>query len=292
MKHARHPDVSRARGTSGSSRARLAGAPQHVAIERNRVNYELPDELTVTSEGPIRIVTINRPEARNAVNKALHTGLARVWDQLADDTDARAVVITGKGKAFCAGGDMEWFLELNESGVERRRLLREAKMIARNQVACPLPIVAAVNGPAVGLGCSVALMCDYVVMADRALLADPHVAVGLVAGDGGAATWHLFTSMLIAKQYVLLGDPIRADAALRYGLCNEVVPSEEVVDRAMAMAQRFADLPPLALRDTKRALNMHFDRVIDGVMDYALKAEDITFTTDELRAKALQFLDR
>jgi enoyl-CoA hydratase len=256
------------------------------------VKYELPDEMTVTADGPIRIVTMNRPDARNAVNKALHHALAIVWDQLADDTDARAVVITGAGKAFCAGGDMEWLLEANESGVARRHLLREAKMIARNQVHCPLPVVAAVNGPAVGLGCSVALMCDYVVMGENALLADPHVAVGLVAGDGGAATWHLFTSMLVAKQYILLGDPIRAEAALRYGLCNEVVPQDQVMVQAMAIAQRFAELPELALRDTKRALNMHFDRVLDGVMDYALKAEDITFATDELRSRALKFLGR
>ena len=254
------------------------------------MKYDLPDELVVTAEGPIRIVTINRPEARNAVNKALHTALARVWDMLADDPDAQAVVITGADKAFCAGGDMDWFLEMNQDGVERRRLLREAKALPRNQVACPLPVVAAVNGAAVGLGCSIALMCDYVVMADSARLADPHVAVGLVAGDGGAATWHLFTSMLVAKQYVLLGDPMPADAALRYGLCNEVVPRDEVVPRAMEVARRFAELPPIALRDTKRAFNMHLEQVIDGVMDFALKAEDISFTTDELRERALKFL--
>ena len=266
--------------------------PLEPSTGRTRVKYELPDELTVTAEGAIRIVTMNRPDARNAVNKALHNALAIVWDQLADDVDARAVVITGAGTAFSAGGDMEWFLELNRNGVERRHLLREAKMIARNQVHCPLPIVAAVNGPAVGLGCSVALMCDYVVMSDTARLADPHVPAGLVAADGGAATWQLFTSMLIAKQYLLLGDPIPAEAALRYGLCNEVTTPDQVMDRAMAIAQRFAELPPLALRDTKRALNMHFDRVIDGVMDYALKAEDITFTSDELRERTLKFLGR
>jgi enoyl-CoA hydratase len=256
------------------------------------VTYELPDELTVTVDSDVRIVTINRPAARNAVDKALHHALAIVWEQLADDVDARAVVITGAGRAFCAGGDMAWFLEAHDDGVERRRLLRESKAIARNQVHCPLPVVAAVNGAAVGLGCSLALMSDYVVMADDAFLSDPHVPVGLVAGDGGAVTWHLFTSMLIAKQYVLLGDPIPAEAALRYGLCNEIAPPAQLVERAMAIAQRFAGLPPLALRDTKRALNMHFDRVIEGVMDYALKAEDVTFASDDLKASALKFLGR
>jgi enoyl-CoA hydratase len=253
------------------------------------VEYELPDEVTVRAEGAIRIVTMNRPDARNAVSKPLHVGLERAWDQLADDTDARAVVITGAGKAFSAGGDMDWFIEQHRDVTERRRALRQAKKIVRNQLACPLPVVAAVNGPAVGLGCSVALLCDYIVMADTARLADPHVAVGLVAGDGGAL-WPLFTSMLVAKQYVLLGDPIPADVALRLGLCNEVVPRDDVVARALAVAERFAELPPLALRDTKRALNMHYERVVDGIIDYSLKAEEITYATDEVRAFAERFL--
>jgi enoyl-CoA hydratase len=254
------------------------------------VEYVLPDELTVEADGPIRIVTMRRAEARNAINKPLHHAMAVVWDQLADDVDARAVVLTGEGKAFSAGGDMEWFVEMHQDLVERRRALREAKAIARNQVNCPLPVVAAVNGPAMGLGCSIALMCDYVVMADTARLADPHVSVGLVAGDGGAAMWHLFTSILVAKQYLLLGDPMPPDVALRLGLCNEVVPLDDVVSRSLAIAQRFAEQPPIALRETKRAINMHLERVLDGVMDYALKAEDITFTTDEVKAMAENFL--
>jgi enoyl-CoA hydratase len=255
------------------------------------VEYDLPEELTVTAEGPVRVLTMRRPDARNAVNKGLHRAFTLVWDQLADDEDARAVVLTGEGKAFSAGGDMNWFVEQHRDGNERRRSLREAKMIARNQLGCPLPVVAAVNGHAMGLGCSIALMCDYVVMADTAKIADPHVAVGLVAGDGGAAMWPLLVGMLRAKQYLLLGDPIPADVALDIGLCNEVVARDDVVTRSMEVAGRFAALPPLALRDTKRALNMHLDRVLDGIMDFALKAEDITFTTDEVRTIAERFLE-
>lgn len=255
------------------------------------MEYSLPDELDVTSEGDLRIVTMRRPGALNAVNKALHRALAVVWDQLADDAEARAVVITGEGRGFSAGGDMDWFLELNRDWTERRRCLREAKAIARNQLACPLPIVAAVNGPAMGLGCSVALMCDYVVMADSAFMADPHVAVGLVAGDGGAAIWPLFMSILQAKQYVLLGDRLKAEEALRLGLCNEVVPVADCVTRATEVAGRLAALPAGALRDTKRAMNMHIERAIDGIMDVALKAEDISFTTEEVRSFAERFLE-
>ena len=254
------------------------------------MEYDLPDELSVESRGPIRILTMQRPDARNAVNKGLHVGLESVWDQLADDVDARAVVLTGAGKAFSAGGDMDWFVEQHHDPTERRRALREAQKIVANQLACPLPIVAAVNGAAMGLGCSIALLCDYVVMADSAKLADPHVAVGLVAGDGGAAFWPLFTSMLVAKQYVLLGDPVPAEVALRIGLCNEVVARDDVVDRALAVAERFAELPPLALRDTKRAMNMHYERLISGIMDYGLKAEEVTYASNEVREFAERFL--
>jgi enoyl-CoA hydratase len=256
------------------------------------VEYDLPEEIDVTAQGGLRIVTFRRPDQLNAVNRALHTGLVQLWDQLSYDTDATAVVITGEGKAFSAGGDMEWFLVMNRDIHERRRCMREAKAIARNQLHCELPLVAAVNGPAIGLGCSLALLCDYVVMADTAVLADPHVAVGLVAGDGGAAVWPLFMSILQAKQYVLLGDRVRPDDALRLGLCNEIAPTTDVVPRAIAVAERLAALPTYAMRDTKRAMNMHLERAIDGIMDVALKAEDISFTTDELRDMTQKFLDK
>jgi enoyl-CoA hydratase len=256
------------------------------------VEYELPEEIEVTSQGDLRIVTFRRPEALNAVNRALHAGLVRLWDQLAYDVTAKAVVITGEGKAFSAGGDMDWFLVMNQDVNERRRCMREAKAIARNQLACPIPLVAAVNGPAIGLGCSLALMCDYVVMADSAVFADPHVAVGLVAGDGGAAIWPLFMSILQAKQYVLLGDRLTPDDALRLGLCNEIVPTTDCLTRATEVATRLAALPTNALRDTKQAMNMHLERAIDGIMDVALKAEDISFTTDEVRDIATRFLDK
>src|SRR5260221_12902172 len=104
------------------------------------MKYNLPEELQVRAEAPIRIVTLNRPEARNAVDKTLHAALARVWDQLAEDAEARAVVLTGAGRAFCGGGDMQWFRELAVDQTERRRGLREAKAISRNQLNCPVPI--------------------------------------------------------------------------------------------------------------------------------------------------------
>jgi len=151
-------------------------------------------------------------------------------------------------------------------------------------VACRLPIVAAVNGPAVGLGCSLVALSDIVYMAESAHLADPHVALGLVAGDGGPITWPLIMSLQLAKEYVLTGDRIPATRAAEIGLVNHVVPDGEVVEQARACAHKIARLPRRAAQDTKRIVNLHLERAITATIDYALAAEDRSFTSPELRA--------
>src|SRR6201986_376056 len=134
--------------------------------------------LTVESDGPVRIVTLNRPEAFNAFSHDLHNALASVWQQLSGDWDARAVVLTGAGRAFSAGGDVPGFLESLETPGLRRSGFREAGPLVTEMLRFPLPVIAAVNGPAVGLGASVAVMCAIVYMAATAFLADPPGAMG------------------------------------------------------------------------------------------------------------------
>ena len=120
---------------------------------------DLPSEITVESKGAVRVVRLNRADQLNATNQALHRGLTEVWQELASDRDARAVVLTGNGRAFSAGGDMDWFGEIRADETERRRAMNEARQLVEEMVAFPLPVVAAVNGAAVGLGCSVAVLC-------------------------------------------------------------------------------------------------------------------------------------
>jgi len=126
-------------------------------------------------------------------------------------------------------------------------------------------------------------MSDIVVMADTAYMADTHVAVGLVAGDGGAPFWPLMMSLLQAKELVMFGDKVSAQDALRLGLANRVVPADSVLDEAMALAQRLADLPPQAVQDTKRAFNLHMKNAANQVMDFALQAECESFGTEHVR---------
>jgi enoyl-CoA hydratase len=153
-------------------------------------------------------------------------------------------------------------------------------------------VIAAVNGPAVGLGCTVAACMDIVLIADTAFMADPHVSVGLTAGDGGAAVWPLIMGMLRAKEHLLTGDPISAEQAVAYGLANRVVPAGSLMTEAMALAARLAAQPPQAVQSTKRALNMHLKRAISGVLEYALAEENLSFDTPEHRAVVARMLER
>jgi len=244
--------------------------------------YDLPDEIVVVADGPLRIITLNRPDALNAVNDPLHTGLARLWPRLSEDHDARAAVLTGSGRAFSAGGDFEYLEELSRDAVLRAKTIAHGRDLVLGMARCRVPIVAAVNGPAVGLGCSLVALSDIVYMAETAYLADPHVQIGLVAADGGPLTWPLHTSLLLAKEYALTGARIPAARAAAIGLANHVVA--DPLTEAVACAKHIATLPRQAVESTKRVLNLQLERALLATLDYAMTAEEGSFTTGDFRA--------
>lgn len=141
-------------------------------------------EILVEAHGPVRLVTLNRPEALNATNEALHGELAKLWPDLDADAETRAIVLTDAGRAFCGGGDLDLLDRMTKDTTLRAAIMDEARDIVRGMMAVRVPIIAAVNGPAVGLGCSLSSMSDVVLVDEQAYFADPHVALGLVAGDG------------------------------------------------------------------------------------------------------------
>ena len=173
----------------------------------------------------IVLLTLNRPEALNSANEELHGAIAAVWSQVAAIDGAKAVVITGAGRAFSAGGDLSLLQRMVEDPDLRAKIMTEAATLVRAMTSFPLPIVAAVNGAAVGLGCSLASLSDLVVMEEQAYFADPHVALGLVAGDGGAITWPLNMGLQRVKEWILLGGQMSSAQAYDRGLANRVVPA-------------------------------------------------------------------
>ena len=251
------------------------------------MTYELPGELIVETDGPVRTVVINRPAELNAVNRSLHAALAGVWRQLAADRDARVVVLTGAGRAFSAGGDLDWITTFLDDPAARDESLREGAEIIDEMLRFPLPVIAAVNGAAVGLGCSVAVLCDIVLMADTAHLADPHVAVGLVAGDGGAAFWPLLTPILRSREYLYTGDRIPAATAVELGLASRTTAPADLLPEARRLAARLAALPGDALQGTKRVVNLHLAQALRGAVQAGFAAEAVTMRSDEHRDRLL-----
>ncbi|MCX5045404.1 enoyl-CoA hydratase/isomerase family protein [Aldersonia sp. NBC_00410] len=251
------------------------------------MNYDLPPELSVTADGPIRTVCINRPDDLNAINRPLHWALANVWRQIAADLDAKVVILTGAGRAFSAGGDLDWITSFLDDPVARDESIREGAQIIEEMLRFPLPVIAAVNGAAVGLGGSIAVLCDVVLMSETAYLADPHVAVGLVAGDGGAAFWPLLTPILRSRQYLYTGDRIPAAKAVELGLASETSTPEELLDDAHRLAARLAAQPVEALRGTKRVVNMYLSQALGGPMQAGFAAEVVSMQSDEHRERLL-----
>jgi enoyl-CoA hydratase len=258
--------------------------------------YQPIEELIIERDGPVAILKLNRPEKLNAFSDAMHEAMREVWYHLSLDRSVRSIVLTGEGRAFSAGGDIPNFIKDYESQIRRRESMRGAQRVLDAMLECPKPMIAAVNGPATGLGCSVAISCDIVFVAEETFMSDPHVDIGLVAGDGGAVQWPLFMSILKAKYYLLTGDRIPAKECVEIGLANFAVPGDQLMDKTLELAHRLASKPQQALEETKRAINLHLRQATLLVSPFACAAEqesfatpDIAETVENFKAKLAQF---
>jgi enoyl-CoA hydratase/carnithine racemase len=239
--------------------------------------------IRIERDGAVLRAILDRPDdPLNTVDAGLHAELARLFRELRQERAARAVLLSSRGRAFSAGGSFDWFPQLDD--LEKlEHLHRDARQLVWDLLDLELPIVVAVNGPAVGLGASIALLCDVILMADTATISDPHVRVGLVAGDGGAAIWPLLLGPARAKQYLLTGDPVPAAEAERIGLVNRVLPAAALESEALALARRLAELPPLAVRYTKQAVNALVKEAAARAFDVSTALEIVTFRSDDHR---------
>ncbi|MDT5069384.1 MAG: enoyl-CoA hydratase [Mycobacterium sp.] len=239
--------------------------------------------VRITRDGAVALVVLARPAKSNAMDGEVTRALLNAVRSLCESGDVRAMVLTGDGTAFSAGGDIETIREMGTDRGVRDAILDEHQELFWVMTRLPFPSVAAVNGAAVGAAVTVALLCDLVVMAQDAFLSDPRVALGLLDGAGGIVLWPLLTSLSAAKEHLLLGDRVPGAEAYRVGLVNRVVPTVDTVAVALDLAGRLAALPPHAVRQARRLLNSHIERAAP-VLPECARAESECFDTDEHRA--------
>lgn len=231
--------------------------------------YHSEYNLRVEIEDRVATLTLDRPEKRNAIDLALHSGLEHALTELSYDPGVGAIVLTGAGPAFCAGGDLKGFYP--EDHIFRNAM--RSRRINWAFLHCETPLVAAINGAAAGLGATLALLCDVTFMADTARIGDTHVTAGLTAGDGGQVIWPLLVGPHRAKEYLMAGELIPASEAERIGLVNHVVPADALMESALAYAGKLARGAQSAIRWTKMAINKGIEQQQVLSLDFGLATE-------------------
>ncbi len=229
--------------------------------------------------GRVLVVKLNRPEQMNAVNAQMHAELARVFRDVADDRDSDVVVLTGNGRAFCAGGDIGWMQSAIDRPEEFERTAREAKQIVYSQLDLEKPLVCRLNGHATGLGASIALLSDVIVAHEKVKIGDPHVSVGLVAGDGGALIWPQLVGYAKARKYLFTGELLAAAEAERIGLLTEVVPESRLDEASYGLAERIAAGATKAIRWTKITTNLPLKQLFHSYFDAGVAYETLSNAT-------------
>jgi enoyl-CoA hydratase len=243
----------------------------------------------------ILLVSFDRPERRNAISPEMHEEMAPLFARIATDREVKVVVVTGAGtKAFCVGADFGGMEENLANGYPDGNpgLMIGSAQLVQAQLHVPQPMIAAINGDALGLGATLALFCDMVFMADDARIGDPHVKAGIVAGDGGAILWPLLLGLHRGKEFLLTGDMMTGDEAYQFGLVNHLVPRGEVLAQAMGLARRLAAGAQVAIQFNKRLANAALVDRVNRVLDASLAMEAITFETSDHREAVRAFLGK
>ncbi|KPL53337.1 enoyl-CoA hydratase [Prosthecomicrobium hirschii] len=232
--------------------------------------------VTIEVADRIATVTLNRPEVLNAVGAVMHAELRHVFRDLAEREDCDVVVLTGAGRAFCAGGDLAWLQSMIDEPDRFLAILEEAKGIVFSMLELPKPMICRMNGDAIGLGATLALCCDMVVASETARFGDTHVRAGLVAGDGAAVILPYVVGYMRAKEMLLTGALVSAQEGREMGLINHVVPAAELDAKVALLAGRLVGGATRAIRYTKIALNKKLRAYAQEQMDMLMAYEALS----------------
>ena len=246
---------------------------------------DLPAFSTIALErrGRLLTLTLNRPEAMNAVNLAMHDELPEALAFAGSDTGSDVILLTGAGRAFSAGGDLGHMLHNAANPHLFDHEATQAKRIVFTMLDIEKPVVCRMNGHAVGLGATLALLCDVIFAADTAKIGDPHVGIGLVAGDGGAVVWAQRIGLAKAKEYLLTGELLTAPKAAEIGLINHALPASELDAAVDAFCDKLLNGATQAIRWTKILTNIELKRIAYAVMDDGIAYESLSVRTADHR---------
>lgn len=244
-------------------------------------------------DGHLALLTLNRPDALNAIDDEMHTDLLEALLHIRGEQNVRCVLFAAEGKAFSAGGDLNEVLTLQADAAKRTRMCDTGQRIIHALIDIPVPIVVALHGDAMGLGASVALGGDIIVASKTARIADPHVKVGLVAGDGGVLFWPASLGMHRARRYLLTGDLMPAEDAFRFGLVTDLADTPEDC-RALArkLADKIVGLPPIAVRGTKKSLNALIKARAREAMDLSMAYEYTSGGSEDILEAVAAFKEK
>lgn len=264
------------------------------AALRRRLEPGHYERLRLELDGAVATVTLSNPAHRNAVDGAMHEEIADVFTALHRENAVRAVLLTGDpaSGAFCAGGNLGWLEQQAPTGEGYEVILRGGIDLVRAVLAVRQPVVAQVNGAAIGLGATLALLADVVYVDEAAAFADPHVGIGVVAGDGGAALWPLLIGPHRAKEYLMTGDRLTGRRAADLGLVNHAVPAAELAGAARAMAERLAGGPRLAVELTKASVNLLLRQSMEQVLTASIAMEGLSFHSADHREALRAFAEK
>lgn len=237
------------------------------------MSYDDYQALKISRRERVLTIMLNRPEKLNAIDGVLHEELSRVFDELNRDREVDVAVLTGAGRAFCAGGDADWLDTLIQDPLGWERLSEETRRTINGILECRQPVIAKLNGVAAGLGATIALFCDVLFASDKARIGDPHVKIGLVAGDGGTAIWPQLIGFARARQYLYTGEFITAQQAADMGLINQCVPQEELDTVVDGFADQLAGGAVRAIQWTKQAVNAPLRELVASNLELSLSLE-------------------
>ena len=256
------------------------------------MNFDDYKTLKFDRRGRVLTITLNRPDKLNSLAGEAHTELSHVFYDVVEDKDSDIIVVTGAGKAFSAGGDIEHMQWLRDNPPAFYQAVREAKRIVSSLLECDKPIIAKVNGDAIGLGSTLAVFCDVIFAADTARFGDPHNNVGLISGDGGQIMWPLLIGYARAKHYLFTGEKLSAQEAVQIGLINKAVPLPELDAAVDAYADKLARLPVQSLRWSKSTINVPLRQMAASMMDVGMAYENVSSLTRDHQEAINAFRDK